>query len=693
MSEFQIRTEQPLHIAADTVTPDVSVIIVNYNVREFLEQALNSVERASAGLNVETYVVDNNSVDGSVAMVREKFPDVHLIANEENVGFATANNQAIRQAAGRYLLILNPDTLLQEDTLRTLVRFMDDHPDSGAAGCRILNPDGSFAPESRRAFPTPTVAIYRMLGMSRVFPSSKVFGRYNLTYLPIDEVCEIDALSGSCMMVRKEALLHHRDELGDDQPNRTFDEPSGGGLFDENFFMYGEDLDWCYRIQQAGWKIYYTPETQIIHYKGESTKKGEIRYVRLFYGAMLRFTDKHFAGRHSRLVALLIRLGIVVRGVISAFGKLLNMLRVSIIDMVAVAAVTLLAGAGWSLHTAIPLPTVYFSPIIPGTALLVVLAIAAMGGYKRRSQRTPHALRPVFSGLTIAFLMAAAVLFFIPDIAFSRAALVLSFVGSLILLPGWRLLVNRRLYGKRRAILVGNAKEAEQLNVQLGRRIDPPLQLVGLVSETNGLATSVRHLGAQRHLRDLVRLQRIDDVIFASDSLSNTNILGMMRSLRDLPVQFKILTEGQDRIIGKASVDDLTTPLREAETFVAPVRSPVSVRILEILISCIGFMMLPFFRVGLQLRPESQRLQKFVAVGLELPAVLKKERALIGYDEEGIHPPEAWGLRPGVVSILDTIAQRPDDIVATHRAYWFYARNQSAALDIEILLRALFNKR
>jgi O-antigen biosynthesis protein len=168
----------------DVEAPEVSVVVVNYNVREFLEQALCSVERASEGLRVETFVVDNNSVDGSVERVRERFPEVHVIANEANVGFARANNQAIRRARGRYLLILNPDTLLQEDTLRALVAFMDAHPEAGAAGCRILNPDGTFAPESRRAFPTPSVALYRMLGLSRLFPGSRTFGRYNLSYLP-----------------------------------------------------------------------------------------------------------------------------------------------------------------------------------------------------------------------------------------------------------------------------------------------------------------------------------------------------------------------------------------------------------------------------------------------------------------------------------------------------------------------------
>ncbi|MGB3543813.1 glycosyltransferase family 2 protein, partial [Rubrivirga sp.] len=352
-----------------TATVDVSVVIVTYNVRGFLEQALRSVEQASSGLEVETWVVDNDSADGSVEMVRERFPDVELIANQENVGFATANNQAIRQAAGRYVLVLNPDTILQEDTLRELVAFMDAHPDAGAAGCRILNPDGTFAPESRRAFPDPAIAFYRISGLSKLFPKSPTFGRYNLTYLPIDEVCEVDALSGSCMMVRTAAVLENGDwglgssgsDLEDGRAasrtngattagsleatvssgvtSRTStpgsgDRPRGrppqplkpsprhpAGLFDEGFFMYGEDLDWCYRIQQAGWRIYYTPSTQIVHYKGESTKKGDLRYVLLFYGAMLRFVEKHVTHREgagvwdrlsSSALALGIRGGIVV---------------------------------------------------------------------------------------------------------------------------------------------------------------------------------------------------------------------------------------------------------------------------------------------------------------------------------------------------------------------------------------------
>ncbi|MEM1041559.1 MAG: glycosyltransferase [Bacteroidota bacterium] len=670
-----------LHAARATDVVDVSVVIVNYNVREFLEQALGSVERASASLSVETFVVDNNSVDGSVAMVRERFPGVRVVANEENVGFARANNQAIREAKGRYLLILNPDTLVQEDTLRSLVAFMDAHPEAGAAGCRILNPDGTSAPESRRAFPTPSVALYRMLGLSRLFPKSRTFGRYNMTYLPIDEVCEVDALSGSCMMVRRAALYEHAALSGDGAPG------SGAGLFDEEFFMYGEDLDWCFRIQQAGWKIYYTPDTQIIHYKGECTRKGELRYVRLFYGAMLKFTEKHFAGSHSRALASVIRGGILARAGMSMAAKALAALAVPVLDFGLALLVGMVVALGWSAQQGIAFDGLYYTALVPAYALAAVLGIAAGGGY-RRGRRYP--LRPVLSGIGVAFLAVTTFSFFVKSVAFSRATILLGFFLVAVLLTAWRLVANRRQHGNRRALLVGSAGEAGRLRGLLARRIDPPVRLVGFVGAAEQ-AAGVERLGAVRHLRDLVRLREIDDVIFAADSLTNTAILQHMRRLRDLPVQFKILTQGQDRIIGKASIDDFSTPLREAERFVAPLRSPLARRAVEMPVALLGALLHPLIRLGVRFRPHG-RLRRLAAATARMPSVLAGRRALIGYDAAQAHPPKAWGLRPGVVSILDTLVAPPEDIVEAHRAYWFYARNQSAALDFEILLRALFRK-
>ncbi|HYE94694.1 MAG TPA: glycosyltransferase family 2 protein [Rubricoccaceae bacterium] len=680
--------------APPTVTTeafDVSVVIVNYNVREFLEQALASVERASGGLRVEVFVVDNDSADGSAQMVRARFPQVRLITNEANVGFARANNQAIREANGRYLLILNPDTLLQEDTLHALVRFMDAHPEAGAVGCRILNPDGTFALESRRAFPTPEVAFYRMMGLSRLFPHSPRFGRYNLTYLPKDEVCEVDALSGSCMMVRHAALYQQRAAVpaGDGAAST----PEGGaGLLDEDFFMYGEDLDWCYRIQQSGWRIYYTPETQIIHYKGESTRKGELRYVRLFYGAMLRFVEKHLSAAPSAsslqrlglfLLTLGIRLGIVVRAGVGFVGRLFAAVRPPLADFALAGLAMALAAWVRSALLGSGFSPLFYTVVAPAYALAAVLGVAVAGGYGRLGRRR---LRPVLVGLPAALVAVSTLSFFFKGIAFSRVALLLGFIGAGVLL-----VLRRRLRGHepavRRVLLVGAAADAARLLRLVGGRLQPAVQVLGYVGEDAG-ASAVPCLGQQRHLRDLVRLQGADEVVFAADSLSNTAILGGMQQLRDLPVRLKILTAGRDYLIGKASVEDFSVPLLEAERLVAPLRSAGARRAFEVPVAALGTLAHPLVRALARLRPEGP-WRRLAAATARMPSVLGGRRALIGYDPAGPHPPPAWGLLPGVVSVLDTFPERPATIVETHRAYWFYARHQSAALDAQLLLRAL----
>ncbi|MCC6685243.1 MAG: glycosyltransferase family 2 protein, partial [Bacteroidia bacterium] len=230
----------------------LSVIIVNYNVKHFLEQALHSVRKACAGIDAEVWVVDNRSVDGSVEMVQQKFPEVKLIANRENLGFSKANNQAILQSGGQYVLLLNPDTVVEEDTFNKVIAFMDRTPDAGSVGVKMIDGKGNFLPESKRGLPTPKVAFYKIFGLSKLFPRSHKFGRYHLGYLSENETHAVDVLAGAFMMLRKKAL----DETG---------------LLDETFFMYGEDIDLSYRITKAGYKNYYFPETTIIHYKGEST--------------------------------------------------------------------------------------------------------------------------------------------------------------------------------------------------------------------------------------------------------------------------------------------------------------------------------------------------------------------------------------------------------------------------------------
>ena len=270
----------------------LSVVIVNYNVKYLLEQCLYAVRAAAIGLDIEIFVVDNQSTDDSVAYLRPKFPEVVFIENDDNPGFAKANNQVIRQCKGEYILLLNPDTVIGEVCLHNLCRFMDEHPEAGAAGVKMLNAHGFFLPESKRSFPTPWVSFCKLFGLSKLFPHSPRFAAYSLPYLNPDKQHQVDVLAGAFLFLRHKALKK-------------------AGLFDESFFMYGEDIDLSYRIKLAGYQNYYFPE-HILHYKGESTKKGDRKYLHAFYDAMLIFYRKYYP--HSGwLISSLIRLSITVR--------------------------------------------------------------------------------------------------------------------------------------------------------------------------------------------------------------------------------------------------------------------------------------------------------------------------------------------------------------------------------------------
>lgn len=251
----------------------LSIIIVNYNVKHFVELAILSAQKACRGMEAEIIVVDNLSTDGSVAYLNAKFPEIQLIANQKNTGFAVANNQAMRLAKGTYILLLNPDTIVAEDTFHACISFMESHPKAGCLGVKMIDGTGAFLPESKRAFPGPAVAFYKAFGLSSVFPQSRLFGQYHLGYLDKNETHEVDVLAGAFMLLRKEAL-------------------EVTGLLDEAFFMYGEDIDLSYRIKQAGFSNYYFHEAPIIHFKGESTKKGSLNYVQMFYNAMKIFASK-----------------------------------------------------------------------------------------------------------------------------------------------------------------------------------------------------------------------------------------------------------------------------------------------------------------------------------------------------------------------------------------------------------------
>ncbi|MNB76699.1 N-acetylglucosaminyl-diphospho-decaprenol L-rhamnosyltransferase [compost metagenome] len=259
--------------------PDVSILILNYKTQRLTLDCIQSVYDSETNYSYEIIVVDNHSSDGSVEAIRERFPEAKLIANSENVGFAKGNNQAMEIADGRYVLLLNSDTVVRRDTLETMIAFMDSRPDIGASGCKVILPDGSLDKACKRGFPTPSASFYYAFGFSKLFPDNPRFNGYQLGYLDPNDEYEVDCLVGAFMLVRQETIRQV------------------GGL-DETFFMYGEDLDWCYRIKEAGWKIYYYPRTLIIHLKGGSARRRPLKIIYEFHRAMILFHHKHYRRKY-----------------------------------------------------------------------------------------------------------------------------------------------------------------------------------------------------------------------------------------------------------------------------------------------------------------------------------------------------------------------------------------------------------
>jgi O-antigen biosynthesis protein len=259
---------------------ELSVIIVSFNVKDYLRQCLLSVEIAIRKTDGEIFVVDNNSPDGSVGMIKSEFPGIRLIINGYNAGFAVANNQAIRQSEGRFVLLLNPDTVVEPDTFSKCIDFMKKKPDAGAIGIRMVNGEGKFLPESKRALPTPVTAFFKSFGFSFIFPNSLVINRYYMPEIGTFETSYTEVISGAFMFMRREVL-------------------NKAGLLDEDFFMYGEDIDLSYRLLHTGYRNYYMPEISIIHYKGKSTPVNNFMDIIHFYSAMRIYIRKRAAEKRK----------------------------------------------------------------------------------------------------------------------------------------------------------------------------------------------------------------------------------------------------------------------------------------------------------------------------------------------------------------------------------------------------------
>nr|WP_262907940.1 glycosyltransferase family 2 protein [Hymenobacter sp. 15J16-1T3B] len=526
----------------------LSVVIVNYNVCYFLEQTLLSVRRAVEKLAqpVEVFVVDNNSVDRSVAMVRQRFPEVILIENHDNPGFSKANNQALRVATGEYQLLLNPDTVVEEDTFLRCCEFMDAHPDCGGLGVKMLDGQGKFLPESKRGLPTPWVAFYKVFGLAAVFPRSRRFGRYHLGFLDKDQTHEIEVLSGAFMLMRKAAL----DQVG---------------LLDEDYFMYGEDIDLSYRLTQGGWKNYYYPGTRIIHYKGESTKRTSVNYVFVFYRAMVIFARKHFAPQRAGTFSLLINMAIWLRAGVAIARRFWDSAWPILLDALIIFVGMYFLKEYWEdnhKYVPTPYPPQYMLVAVPAYIGLWLGSSYLSGAYDEPT-KSARIVRGVFFGTVII----SAASNFLDAWRFSKALIVLGGVWAVAAMVGRRLVQHflryrdLRLSERRQKNIAIVGSEAESRRVRhLLEAASVQARIIGFVSPTADAAAADAPedlLGSLRQLDEVLRIYALDELIFCGKDLSAGQIMGRMVQLQQTHpnVAFKILPEDSQYIIGSSSKD------------------------------------------------------------------------------------------------------------------------------------------
>lgn len=688
----------------------LSVVIVNYNVKYFLEQCLASVfesyslrEGAPLPTNhaqrddLEVWVVDNNSVDGSVAMVRQKFPQVHLIANADNPGFAKANNQALKQATGKYLLLLNPDTLVERDTFRKCVDFMDQHPDAGGLGVKMINGEGRFLKESKRGFPTPETSFYKISGLIKLFPHNKKIAAYYMGHLSDDETNEIDILPGAFLLVSREAF------------NKV-------GTLDESYFMYGEDIDFSWRIRLAGFKNYYLPSARIIHYKGESTKKGTMNYVYTFYNAMVIFARRYFSGNNARLYILLINLAIWARASFAFVKRILNNIAVPLADFIVAFGGFLAIKQLWATYWADNInyyPSFYTWAVIPIYILILMLSTWLYGGYEK-----PMHLGRIAKGMGMgAFLLLVFYSLLDETQRYSRTVLVLGSLWTLASTLGLRGLfsaLNVKGYGlhalKRRSVLlVGSLNETrrvQQLMVGLGIETAFVGQVAPSASQMSNTTLpnatdpnnyrpespltsneSDTFVGSLEQLSELIAYYHIDEVIFCSRDLQPQEIISQMSSLKTTGVDYKIVPSESDFIIGSnaiSSSEDLYTI--DLNTIATPLNQR-NKRLFDIITSLLLITLSPLL-FWFQRRKQHYFTHCF--------AVLVGKRSWVGYSESDnkrlAHNPTLEPLphiRRGIFTPKDMMPG--NTLLDGARLNLRYARTYKVVTDLYILWKNLFN--
>jgi GT2 family glycosyltransferase len=681
----------------------IAVVIVNYNVKDLLVSCLASLEASLRGIPSEIIVVDNNSTDGSIDYAEPMFPSVRFMRLEANLGFGKANNIGFDDALERgaeYILCLNPDTLISEDTMQTMLEYMDAHAEVGVAGCKLLNADGTFQLACRRGFPTPWASFCKVFGLQALFPQSPLFAQYNQTFRSEDETYFVDAVMGAFMFIRREAL-----------------EAVSG--FDEDFFMYGEDLDLCFRIQQAGWKITYLHTTSIIHYKGESTRRSAINEVKHFYEAMEIFARKHYGS--SWLFLFFLRAGIFVRSALAYLSLYRWEFGFAFADILAMNAAMLIGSALWKGRV-FAFPNYAYPTVFIALSAVTLFSMIAAGEY---SPYAKPSVRRAFSGLMISFFLLSALTYFFKDYAFSRGVLLLTIGIGIALTALTRIiaeLLGKIIGGKaeRRIAFLGDNKSTAALIAELdaanaasqGKRSHA--RIVGIITAGGGAGTSAQAsvvsaapiIGNMSYLRKIIEQHDIDEVIITDTESARAEIVRCIMEAASASgksgaaprrATFRFAQEYDDVIAGRI-VEKYVNSIADGFSAAAPPVAAYNLaqwkyRALKRATDIIGafFILTIGLPVVILWKPRHAIRQRVK----NLLDVLRGTKSLIGLYavESPVSPNAQHGLNLGKVGLTGLAhihsAERLSP-AALHNLNDFYVRRYSLWLDVDILLTLFF---
>ena len=648
---------------------DLSIIIVNYNVKFFLEHCLYSVRKSLSGIQGEVIIIDNNSVDGSVQLLKEKFPEYTLIENSENAGFSRANNQGIKISKGKYVLLLNPDTVVQEDTFSKCLSFMEANPDAGALGVKMIDGKGRFLPESKRALPKPATAFYKIFGLSRLFPKSRKFGKYNLGYLSPDETNEIEILPGAFMFIRKAAL------------DKT-------GLLDESFFMYGEDIDLSYRIIQKGYKNYYFPKTTIIHYKGESTKKGSLNYVKMFYKAMLIFARKHFSKRKAWIFSLIIKLAIYFRAGLSIMKRIFKSIILPFLDFLLIYLGFIVFIPWWEnikLLEGGQYPSEFMNFVVPGYILIWILSSYLNGGYDKPIKLKRHITGILTGSVVILIIYALLPL----QLRFSRILILIgtswALISTLLLRFVLNFLANNsfKIYqsGDKKILITGSPSEIDRIQ-NLIKEANLKPKAVYYVSPP-GENPLTNYKGNFNQIPEIVHFYNIDEIIFSAKDIPSKEIIAKMVQMSNLPhIEFKIAPPTSFSVIGSNSIHSAGDLYFLDINSINKKRNLRLKRLLDIATSLIFIPLYPLLLFS---------VKKPFGFFTNIFKVLSGKKSWVGYNL-GFIPgnKNLPSIKPGVLSPEDGVKleKNPGDEV-TESLNLAYAKNYKLAHDFSIIYYGL----